>query len=62
MHRGRKVRKGDFSLDRVCMWGVCGWGCVGEWGNSFVRKKWDTTRSVRWNQDAQREEGKKGGL
>ena len=108
MHRGRKVRKGDFSLDRVCggvgggvwgsgatvLWGrngipnalqdgikmyrekkvrkgdfrqgvyvgVCGWGCVGEWGNSFVRKKWDTTRSVRWNQDAQRKEGKKGGL
>ena len=27
MHRGRKVRKGDFSLDRVCggVWvGVCG--------------------------------------
>ena len=35
---------------------------MGEWGNSFVRKKWDTKRSVRWNQDAQREEGKKGGL
>ena len=29
MHRGRKVRKGDFSLDRVCR------GCVGGgvWGS-----------------------------
>ena len=35
---------------------------MGEWGNSFVGKKWDTKHSVRWNQDAQREEGKKGGL
>ena len=60
MHRGRKVRKGDFGLDRVCggVWvGVCG-----EWGNSFVRKKWDTKRFVRYNQGAQREEGKRGTL
>ena len=60
MHRGRKVRKGDLKV-RQGVWG-CGWGCVGEWGNSFVGKKWDTKHSVRWNQDAQREEGKKWGL